>query len=106
LNVSLQALTAGLNFRQVSTYYNIEASREGNDYQVLLTPKTAGIRKIMKSVTLTIDQNLTPERVNFENASGERVSITYSDVRRDPVAESLYEFSPPAGTKITTPLGS
>jgi outer membrane lipoprotein-sorting protein len=106
LKDSLQALTAGLNFRQVSTYYNIEASREGNDYQILLTPKTAGIRKIMKSVTLTVDQNLTPQRVNFESARGERVSITYSDVRRDPVAESFYEFSPPAGTKITTPLGS
>jgi outer membrane lipoprotein-sorting protein len=106
LKDSLQALTAGLNFRQVSTFYNIEAFREGNDYRVLLTPKTAGIRRIMKSVTLTIDQNLTPERVNFESASGERVAITYSDVRRDPVPESFYEFNPPPGTKVTTPLGS
>lgn len=106
LKDSLQALTAGLNFRQVSTYYNIEGSKEGNDYQVVLTPKTAGIRKIVKSVTLTMDRNLTPQHVIFESARGERVDISYSDVRREPVPESMYQFSAPPGTNVTTPLGS
>ncbi|MBV9492374.1 MAG: outer membrane lipoprotein carrier protein LolA [Verrucomicrobia bacterium] len=106
LKDSLQALTAGLNFRQVSTYYNIEGSKEGNDYQVILTPKTAAIRKIVRSVTLTMDRNLTPQHVVFESARGEKVSVTYSDVRRDPVPESFFQFSPPPGTNVTTPLGS
>jgi outer membrane lipoprotein-sorting protein len=106
LKDSLQALTAGLNFRQVSAYYNIEGSHEGNQYRVVLTPKTAAIRKIVKSVTLTIDRNLTPQHVVFESARGEKVNVTYSDVRRDPVPESVYQFNPPPGTNVTTPLGS
>src|SRR5580704_13403949 len=38
---SLRALTAGLNFREVSSYYNVEGSKEGNAYQITLTPRTA-----------------------------------------------------------------
>jgi outer membrane lipoprotein-sorting protein len=106
LKDSLQALTAGLNFRQVSTYYNVEGSKEGDDYRIVLTPKTAAIRKIVKSVTLTMDRNLTPQHVLFESARGDRVDITYSDVRREPVPESMYQFSAPPGTNVTTPLGS
>jgi outer membrane lipoprotein-sorting protein len=106
LKESLQALTAGLNFRQVSTYYNVEGSKEGNEYRIVLTPKTAAIRKVVKSVTLTMDRNLTPQHVLFESARGERVEITYSDVRRGPVPESMYQFSAPPGTNVTTPLGS
>ena len=106
LKDSLQALTAGLNFRQVSTYYNVEGSREGNEYQVILTPKTAAIRKIVKSVTLTLDRNLNPQHVVFVSARGERVDVSYSDVRREPVPESMFQFTAPPGTNVTTPLGS
>src|SRR6478609_8405088 len=38
---SLRALTAGLNFREVTNYYSIEGSKNGNQYQITLTPKTA-----------------------------------------------------------------
>ncbi len=106
LKDSLQALTAGLNFQKVSNFYNIEGSREGGGYQVVLTPKTSALRKIVRSVTLGMDANLTPQRVDFESARGEKVNILYSDVRRDPVPDNVYQWMPPAGTKVTTPLGS
>ncbi|MBW0001413.1 MAG: outer membrane lipoprotein carrier protein LolA [Verrucomicrobia bacterium] len=106
LKDSLQALTAGLNFRQVSTYYNVEGSKEGNDYQIVLTPKSGAIRKVVKSVTLTLDRNLNPQHVVFVSSRGERVEVSYSDVRREPVPESMYQFNAPPGTNVTTPLGS
>jgi outer membrane lipoprotein-sorting protein len=106
LKDSLEALTAGLNFRQVSTYYNVEGSKEGNEYQIVLTPKTGAIRKVVKTVTLTLDRNLNPQHVVFVSSRGERVDVSYSDVRREPVPESTYQFSAPPGTNVTTPLGS
>src|SRR3984893_13654334 len=60
---TLRALTAGLNFREVANYYGIEGSKNGNEYQLTLTPKTAAVRKLLKTVDLTIDENLTPVRV-------------------------------------------
>lgn len=106
LKNSLQAITAGLNFQNLSDYYNIEGTKEGKLYRVTLTPKTASIRKLVKVVTLTVEQDLTPTAVELETARGEKVNITYSDVKRDSVSESMYQFNPPAGTNITTPFGS
>jgi outer membrane lipoprotein-sorting protein len=103
---SLEALTAGLNFQRIADYYNIEGTKEDNSYTITLTPKTAAIRRLVKSLTLTMQTDLTPEKVDFQSPRGERVFITYSDVKRDPVPDSVYEFTPPAGTNITNPFGS
>jgi outer membrane lipoprotein-sorting protein len=103
---SLEALTAGLNFQRVADYYTIEGSKENNSYVVTLSPKTASIRRLVKSLTLTMQTDLTPEKVDFQSPRGERVLIDYSDVKRDPVPDSVYEFNPPAGTNITNPFGS
>ncbi len=103
---SLRALTAGLNFREVTNYYQIEGSKNGNDYQITLTPKTASVRKLVKSVDLTIDEKLTPERVVVHDSKGQVFTVTYTNVRRDTLPASTFEFSPPPGTKISTPLGN
>jgi outer membrane lipoprotein-sorting protein len=103
---SLEALTAGLNFQRVSDYYSIEGSKEGNTYTVTLTPKTASIRRLVKQLTLTMQTDLTPQKVDYQSPRGERVLIDYSDVKRDPVSDSVYDFTPPAGTNVTNPFGS
>src|ERR1700723_1385629 len=59
---TMRALTAGLNFREVASYYEISGTKNGSEYQLTLTPKTAAVRKLVKSVDLTIDGNLTPAR--------------------------------------------
>jgi outer membrane lipoprotein-sorting protein len=103
---SLQALTAGLNFQRVADYYNIEGSKEDKTYTVTLTPKTSAIRRLIKSLTLTMENDLTPVKVDFLSPRGERVLIDYSNVKRAPVPDSEYDFTPPAGTKVTNPFGS
>jgi len=103
---SLRALTAGLNFREVTSYYDLVGSKNGNEYQITLTPKTAAVRKLVKTVDLTIDENLTPERVVVHDNKGQVFTVTYTDVRRDTLPPSTFEFSPPPGTKVSTPLGN
>jgi outer membrane lipoprotein-sorting protein len=103
---SLQALTAGLNFQRVADYYNIEGSKEDRTYTVTLTPKTPSIRRLVKSLTLTMENDLTPVKVDFQSPRGERVLIDYSNVKRAPVPDSEYDFTPPAGTNVTSPFGS
>jgi outer membrane lipoprotein-sorting protein len=105
LKDSLRALTAGLNFREVPSLYQIEASQEGNAYHLRLTPKTASTRKLVRSIDLTIDDNLMPRHVNVETAQGQKISETYTGVRRDSVPDSTFEFTAPPGTKVSTPLG-
>jgi outer membrane lipoprotein-sorting protein len=106
LKNSIQAITAGLNFQRLGDYYNIEGTKDGKFYHVTLTPKTAPIRKMVKTVTITVQQDLTPAAVDLETARGEKVNITYSNVKRDSVSDSTYQFNPPAGTNVVTPFGS
>ena len=103
---SLRALTAGLNFREVTSYYDMQGSKNGNEYQITLSPKTAAVRKLVKTVDLTIDENLTPVRVVVHDNKGQVFTITYTNVRRETLPESTFEFSAPPGTKVSTPLGN
>src|SRR6266436_9704978 len=80
LKDSLRALTAGLNFREVSNFYTIEGSKENNVYDVRLTPKTASVKKLVHTVDLRIDDRLTPQRVNIKDAKGQEISVTYTNV--------------------------
>src|SRR6266436_5026694 len=97
LKDSLRALTAGLNFSEIANYYDIAGSRNGNEYQITLTPKTASVRKLVKSVDLTIDENLTPIRVVVHDNKGQVFTETYTNVRRETLPASTFEFSPPPG---------
>ena len=106
LKDSLRALTAGLNFREVSTFYQIEGSKEGNVYHISLTPKTSSVKKLVRSVDLIIDDNLNPQRVYIEDAKGQKISVTYTNVRRDAIPDSTFEFAAPPGAKVSAPLGS
>jgi outer membrane lipoprotein-sorting protein len=103
---SLHALTAGLNFREVTSYYDMKGSKNGSEYQITLSPKTATVRKLVKTVDLTIDENLTPVRVVVHDNKGQVFTITYTNVRRETLPESTFEFSAPPGTKVSTPLGN
>jgi outer membrane lipoprotein-sorting protein len=103
---SLRALTAGLNFREVTNYYDLEGSKNGNQYQITLTPKTAAVRKLVKTVDLTLDENLAPQRVVVQDSKGQVFTVTYTDVRRETLPASTFEFSPPPGTKVSNPLGN
>jgi outer membrane lipoprotein-sorting protein len=103
---TLRALTAGLNFREVANYYEIVGSKDGSEYHLTLTPKTAAVRKLVKTVDLTIDDNLTPLRVVIQDSKGQVFTEAYTNVRRDTLPASTFEFSPPPGTKVSTPLGN
>jgi outer membrane lipoprotein-sorting protein len=103
---SLRALTAGLNFREVTNYYDLEGSKNGNQYQITLTPKTAAVRKLVKTVELTLDENLAPQRVVVQDNKGQVFTVTYTNVRRETLPSSTFEFSPPPGTKVSNPLGN
>jgi outer membrane lipoprotein carrier protein len=105
LKDSLQAITAGLDFQQLNNFYYVQASKEGAEYQITLTPKTAAVSKILKWVTVTVDQKLLPSHVELETARGQKVEISYSDVRHGSIPSSMFQLTPPPDTKITHPLG-
>ncbi len=102
---AMAALTAGLNFGRVESYYQLDAAREGKGYRVTLTPKKSNLKRIVQQLTVVLDGDLNVERTDLLMAKGDRVSTLYTNPRHAPLPADTFEFTPPQGANISRPLG-
>jgi chaperone LolA len=105
LDAGIAAITASLNLQGVEDSYNISGAKEGNEYVLQLAPRTASIKKMLQQFTIRLNADLQVERTEMLQPNGDRIVTIYSNESRAPIDAGLFEFTPPAGTKVTTPLG-
>ena len=103
---SLAALTAGLNFQDVEKFFRIAPAREGAGYRIVLTPKSIGVRRFLTTLTVWMNADAVIERTDATLPKGDRITTTYRNVRPQKSIEAKFDFTPPAGTHVSTPLGS
>jgi chaperone LolA len=102
---SLAALTAGLNFQGVERFFRVGAMKEGNGYRVELTPKTGGLKRILTALTVWLDDDGMIQKTDASLPKGDRVTTVYRNVRATKQSDAKFEFAPPAGATVSTPLG-
>ncbi|MEO6742279.1 MAG: outer membrane lipoprotein carrier protein LolA [Chthoniobacteraceae bacterium] len=102
---SLAALTAGLNFQDVEKFFRMAPSREGTGYRILLTPKSSGVRRFLTTLTIWLNADAIIEKTDATLPKGDRITTTYRNVRALKSIEARFDFTPPSGTHISTPLG-
>lgn len=102
---SLAALTAGLNFTNVERFFKVEAAKEGTGYRVALNPKTGSLKKILIGLTVWMDAEGAIQKTDAQLPKGDRVVTTYKGVRAAKQSDAKFEFAPPAGVKVSNPLG-
>jgi chaperone LolA len=102
---AIAALTAGLNLQQVSDFYGIKAFREENKHRLVLTPRTSGLRRLLKELTVWLEPDLTIDRTEALLPKGDRVVTNYRNPRSAPLPASTFEFTPPKDANVTQPLG-
>ncbi|MBA3608057.1 MAG: outer membrane lipoprotein carrier protein LolA [Chthoniobacterales bacterium] len=105
LDAGLAALTAALNLQNVESNYHLQASREGNGYELQLAPRNPSLKRLLESFTIQMNADLQVQRTVMVQPKGDRVVMEYSNESRAPIEPSKFEFTPPAGTDVTTPLG-
>ena len=104
-SVAIAALTAGLNFQQVEKFFSYKAVRESDHYQILLTPRSGGIKRMVKELSVRVDNDFKIQRTETTLPKGGRVVTTYRNQRPTPIPASAFEFTPPADVQVTQPLG-
>ena len=102
---SLAALTAGLNFEGVDKFFRVVASRAEGGYNVALTPKSSGLKKYITSLQVSMDADGVIKKTDATLPKGDRVVTTYRGVKSTKQSESKFDFTPPAGVTVSTPLG-
>ena len=102
---SIAALTAGLNFQNVEKFFRLVVSKQGAGYQIALTPKSGGLKKILSSLTVWLDADGNIQKTDAVLPKGDRVVTTYKNVHPAKTSDTKFDFTPPAGATVTTPLG-
>lgn len=105
LDAGISAITASLNLENVEATYHISGTKEGDGYQLQLLPRNPSMKRFLQAFTIRINNELQVTRTEMVQPNGDRIVTTYSNENRGAIPASTFEFTPPAGTEVTTPLG-
>ncbi|MEP7078672.1 MAG: outer membrane lipoprotein carrier protein LolA [Chthoniobacterales bacterium] len=105
LDAGIAALTAGLNLENVESTYHLSASQKEKGYVLDLAPRNPSMKRFLQSFKVELNDSLQVERTEMRQPNGDRIVTVYSNETRAPIPSATFEFTPPAGTEITTPLG-
>jgi outer membrane lipoprotein carrier protein len=105
LDSTVAAINSSLNLEDVENTFQIVAAKTGNGYELTLLPRTASMKRVFQKLDLQINDQLRVDRTDMLLPNGDRIVTTYSNQTRGPVPASMFEFTPPPGTEVSTPLG-
>ena len=105
LDSVIASINSALNLENIENTFHITATRAGNGYELELTPRTASMKRAFQKLNLRINDNLQAERTDMLLPNGDRIVTVYASQTRAPIPASTFDFTPPPGTDITTPLG-
>lgn len=105
LDAGLSALTAGLNLENVEGTYRITGTKRDKGYELELAPRAPSLKKFLQKFAIQLNEELQVERTEMLQPNGDRIVTDYSNETRAPIDPATFEFTPPPGTNVTTPLG-
>jgi len=105
LDSTVAAINSALNLENIENTFQINAAKMENGYELTLLPRTPSMKRAFQKLDLRINDNLRVERTDMLLPNGDRIVTTYSNQTRAPVPASTFDFKPPPGTEVTTPLG-
>src|SRR5436305_3265796 len=105
LDATVAAINSALNLENIETSFNVTATKTENGNELQLLPRTAAMKRVFQKLDLRINENFRVDRTDMLLPNGDRIVTTYSNQTRSVVPPSTFEFKPPSGTEVTTPLG-
>ena len=105
LDTGIAAITASLNLENVEAIYHMTGTKEPDGYQLQLTPRNPSMKRFLQTLSIRMNSELQVVRTEMLQPNGDRIVTTYSNESHAPIPASTFEFTPPAGTDVTTPLG-
>ncbi|HEY5037280.1 MAG TPA: outer membrane lipoprotein carrier protein LolA [Chthoniobacterales bacterium] len=105
LDAGIAALTAALDLDQVEKSYHITGEKGGDGYNLTLVPRNPSLKRLFKTFAINLNANLQVSRTEMLQPNGDHIVTSYSNESRAPLPAATFEFTPPAGTNVTTPLG-
>jgi len=105
VDAALSAMNTALNLENAENTFQITGTRSDRAYELQLVPRTAVAKRIFQRFDLRLSNDLLVERTEMLKPNSDKIVTTYSNQSRAKIPESTFEFTPPAGTATSSPLG-
>jgi len=105
LDAAISAITTALNLENVEHTFHITGERSEKGYDLELTPRNPSMKRIFQKLLLQLSNDLFAERTDMLQANGDRTVTTYENAGHTAIPPGQFEFTPPPGTEVSTPLG-
>ena len=105
LDAAISAITTALNLENVEHTFHIAGEKAEKGYNIELTPRNPSMKRIFQKLLLHMSDDLFAERTDMLQPNGDQIVTTYQNPNHAAIPASQFEFSPPPGTEISTPLG-
>jgi outer membrane lipoprotein carrier protein len=105
LDATVAAINSALNLENIETSFNVSATNSDTGHELAMLPRTGAMKRVFQKLDLRINNEFRVERTDMLLPNGDRIVTTYSKQTRAPIPPSAFEFKPPTGTEVTTPLG-
>ena len=105
VDAAISAMMTALNLENVENTYQVSASKVEGRYELGLSPRTPAGKRLFQRFDLRISSDLFVQRTEMLKPNGDRIVTTYSNQTRAAIPASTFEFTPPAGSSSSTPLG-
>src|SRR6516164_701164 len=105
LDATVAAINSALNIENIEASFNITATKTDDGHDLALLPRTAAMKRVFQKLDLQINKEFRVARTDMLLPNGDQIVTTYSNQRRAAIPASTFEFKPPPGTEVTTPLG-
>jgi outer membrane lipoprotein carrier protein len=108
LDSVIAAINTALNLENVETSFHIAATKidpPKAGYELDLTPRSPSMKRMFQKLKVQINDDLLLQRTEMLQPNGDRIVTVYSNQTRAPIPASTFEFTPPPGTEVSSPLG-
>ena len=105
LDATVAAINSALNLENIEGSFNITATKNDGGHELQLLPRTASMKRVFQRLDLRISSEFRVDRTDMSLPNGDRIVTTYSNQKRTAIPATTFEFKPPAGTEVSTPLG-
>jgi len=104
VDAAVAAINAALNVDDVEHNFRMTGSKTDKGYALTLIPRSPSTKRMFEKFDLLLNSDLLAERVEMFQPNGDRVVTNYTNQSRGQIPNSIFEFRPPQGTAVTTPL--
>jgi outer membrane lipoprotein-sorting protein len=105
LDSAIATINTALNLENVEGTFEITGSKTNSGYELRLLPRTSSMKRIFRTFDLWLDNDFFVTRTEMSQPNGDKIVTIYTNPSRAPIPPGTFEFTPPPGTDVSTPLG-